>query len=47
MVYENQCLKVKMSLDEEDSAVCIAFKANKYRPDMKYLSFLVQQQNSN
>jgi hypothetical protein len=41
MVSEYQCLQVNMSLNEEDSAACIAFKATKYRPDIKCLSFLV------
>jgi hypothetical protein len=34
------------SLDEEASAAFIALKTTKYKPDIKYLSSLVQQQKS-
>jgi len=35
-----------MTNNEEGSAACLALKATKYRPDIKYLSSLVQQQIS-
>jgi hypothetical protein len=44
MVSNNRCQKVNMSLNTEDSTACIALKVTKYKPDIKYLSSLVQQQ---
>jgi len=35
-----------MSLNEEDGTECTALKATKNKPDIKYLSSLVQQQKS-
>lgn len=46
VVSNNQCLKLNMSLNEEDGTECTALKATKNKPDIKYLSSLVQQQKS-
>jgi hypothetical protein len=36
----------KSNLNEEAGAACVALKITKYKPDIKYLSSLVQQQKS-
>jgi hypothetical protein len=36
----------KSNLNEEASAVCVALKTTKYKPDIKYLSSLVQPHKS-
>jgi hypothetical protein len=46
MVSKNRCLKVNMTLNKEGRAACIALKATKYEPDIKYLSHLVQRQKT-
>jgi hypothetical protein len=33
-----------MGLNEQGSAACIALRATKYKPNIKYLSSLAQQQ---
>jgi len=35
-----------MRLTEPDIAACVALQAKRYKPDIKYLSSLVQQQKS-
>jgi hypothetical protein len=45
MVSKNRCVKITMSFSEEDSAACTALKATKYKPAIKYLSSLAQQQS--
>jgi len=46
MVSKNRSLKVNMGLNKEDNAAYTAFRAAKYKPDIKYMSSLLQQRKS-
>jgi hypothetical protein len=42
MVSNNLCIKVNMILNEEDSTECIALKATKNKPEIKYVTLIVK-----